>query len=268
MGDELAVLRLDRGDLHRHPGLLAGGQSGADLEAEQTAAEQRVAVPVVVDDLGHHVDDRLGQTLGALGPEHLGGAVGAKGLAELVGQVIAADDDGVALATDLRGAGRALGDGAQRVLVELALVVQDVGQNVGHLDQLPFVEPGDDLLDRLVGVLVLDDLAGRLGRRVVEVTALHAGAVLADQRGVDSDIAGAERLQRLLLGAHDRLQRRVAGLVDGVTDRDHRRERHLDGVVAVLGLALAGQRRPATSILITWVSDGIFRWSATTAPIV
>ncbi len=75
LGDELAVLGADRGDLHRHAGLLARGQAGADLEAEQAAAEQRVAVAVVVDHLGHHVDDRLRQALGALGAEHLRGAV-------------------------------------------------------------------------------------------------------------------------------------------------------------------------------------------------
>ena len=123
----------DRGDLHGHAGLLARGQAGADLEAEQAAAEQRVAVTVVVDHLGHHVDDRLGQALGALGPEHLRGAVGAERLAEVVGQVVAADDDRVALAADVRGARRALGHGAERVLVERALVVQNVGKNVGHV---------------------------------------------------------------------------------------------------------------------------------------
>ena len=138
LGDELAVLGPDGGDLHRHAGLLAGGQAGADLEAEQTAAEQRVAVTVVVDHLGHHVDDRLGEALRALGPEHLRRAVGAERLAQLVGQVIAADDDRVALAADLGGARGALGDGAERVLVELALVVEDVGQNVGHVRSASF----------------------------------------------------------------------------------------------------------------------------------
>src|SRR6266567_1797721 len=44
----------------------------------------------------------------------------------------------------------------------------------GHLDQLPLVKPGDDLLDRLVGVFVLDDLAGGLCGRVMEVAALDA----------------------------------------------------------------------------------------------
>ena len=37
---ELAVLGLDRRDLHRHAGVLARGQAGADLEPEQAAAEQ------------------------------------------------------------------------------------------------------------------------------------------------------------------------------------------------------------------------------------
>ena len=38
---------LTRGDLHRHAGAEARGQAGADLEAEQAAAEQRVVVAVV-----------------------------------------------------------------------------------------------------------------------------------------------------------------------------------------------------------------------------
>ncbi len=87
---------------------------------------------MVVDHLGHHVDHRLGEALGALGPEHLGGAVRAERLAELVGEVVAADHDRVALAADLRRARGALGDGAQRVLVERALVVEDVGEDVRH----------------------------------------------------------------------------------------------------------------------------------------
>ena len=35
------------GDLHRHAGAQARGQAGADLEAEQAAAEQRVLVAAV-----------------------------------------------------------------------------------------------------------------------------------------------------------------------------------------------------------------------------
>ena len=50
------------------------------------------------------------------------------------------------------------------------------------------------------------------------------------------------RVERLLLGAHDRLQRRVARLVDRVADGDDGRQLDLDGVVAVLGLALGAQR--------------------------
>ena len=75
------------------------------------------------------------------------------------------EQDRVRLAAELRGELGALGDGAERVLVDRALVVQRVDQDVGHLDQLPLVEPRDDLLDRLVGVFVLDDLAGGLRRR-------------------------------------------------------------------------------------------------------
>ncbi len=54
-----------------------------------------------------------------------------------------------------------------------------------------------------------------------------------------SDVALGVEL--LLLRAHDRLQRRVARLVDRVSDADHGRKLDLDGVVAVLGLALEAQ---------------------------
>ena len=54
----------------------------------------------------------------------------------------------------------------------------------------------------------------------------------------DADVRRAQRLLRLLLRAHDRLQRRVARVVDRVRDRDDRRERRLDHVVARLGLPL------------------------------
>ena len=51
LGDELAALDADGRDLHRHAGVEARGEAGADLEAEQAAAEQRVVVAVVVDHL-------------------------------------------------------------------------------------------------------------------------------------------------------------------------------------------------------------------------
>src|SRR5439155_2148744 len=52
--------------------------------------------------------------------------------AEVVGQIVTADDDGVRLAAQLGRELRALGDGAQRVLVELAVFVKDVHQDVAH----------------------------------------------------------------------------------------------------------------------------------------
>ena len=42
LGDQLAALGPHRGDLHRDARAEPRGQSGADLEAEQAAAEQRV----------------------------------------------------------------------------------------------------------------------------------------------------------------------------------------------------------------------------------
>ena len=52
--------------------------------------------------------------------------------ADVVAQVVAADDDRVALAADLGGQARAFGDGADRVLVDGALVVQGIDQDIGH----------------------------------------------------------------------------------------------------------------------------------------
>src|SRR5262249_38300170 len=72
---ELAVLDLDLRDLHGHPGAEARGQAGADLEAEQAAAEEGVAEALVLDHLGHRVDDRLGEALrDVFGAVDLGGA--------------------------------------------------------------------------------------------------------------------------------------------------------------------------------------------------
>src|SRR6185503_6069270 len=71
--------------------------------------------------------------LGRLGPVDLGGAVAAERRAELVGQVVAlADHDHGGLAADLARQPGGLGDGAQRVLVELALVVECVGEDPAH----------------------------------------------------------------------------------------------------------------------------------------
>src|ERR1700754_1578236 len=241
LGDQLPVLDFDRGDLHRHAGAEARRESGADLEAEQAAAEEGVAEALLGDDLGHRVDDRLGQALGhALGPVDLGGAVDAERRAGGVGDV--AHHQRGSLAADFAGQLGGLGDRPERVLVEVALVVvEGVNQDACHLDQLPLVEPGDDLFDRLVGVLVLDDLAGLLGGRRVQRQ--HAGlrAGLADLAGVDADVAGALRVERFLFRAHDRFEARVARLVDRVADADHGRQLDLDGVVAVLGLGLAAQ---------------------------
>jgi hypothetical protein len=90
-------------------------------------------VAVLADHLCHRVDHRLRQALGPLGAEHLGRAVGAQRLAQLVAQVLAAEHQRVALAADLLRAGVALGHRPERVLVELAFVVKDVGEDVGHI---------------------------------------------------------------------------------------------------------------------------------------
>ena len=100
LDDQLAVLHLDLRHLHRHAGVEPRGEAGADLEAEQAAAEQRVAEALVLDDLGHRVDDRLGEALrNGLGPVDLGRAPVAERGAGVVGDL--ADDQRGSLAAQL-----------------------------------------------------------------------------------------------------------------------------------------------------------------------
>ena len=214
---------------------------GADLEAEQSAAEQRVGVALVGDDLGHRVDDRRAEALVALGAVDLGGAVLAERRAEVVGEVVAADDHDGGVAADLLGQLRALGDGAERVLVELALVVKCVGQDPAHASS--FLSSSQATIFSTVSLVSSSSMIspGLLGGRRVDREDLRARAVGADLVGLDAHVAGRLRVELLLLRAHDRLQRRVARLVDRVADGDHGGQLDLDGVVAVLGLTLAAQ---------------------------
>ena len=132
LGDQLAALGPHVGDLHHDARAEPRGQAGADLEAEQAAAEQRVGVAAVGDRLGHRVDQRLGEALGALGDEHLLGAVVAERCRQVLRDVLA-EQDRVRLAAELGGELGALGDGTQGVLVDRAVVVQRVDQDVCHV---------------------------------------------------------------------------------------------------------------------------------------
>ena len=131
LGDELAVLGADVGDLHADAGVQARGQAGADLEAEQAAAEQRVLVAAGFDRRRHRVHDRLRQALGALDAVDLAGAELTQLGGEIVGDALA-DDDRVALGAELGREARPFGHGPERVLVERAFVVQRVDQDPAH----------------------------------------------------------------------------------------------------------------------------------------
>src|SRR6266508_391917 len=76
------------------------------------------------------------------------------------------------------------------------------------------------------------------GRRLAYRVDLRARAGLADLLGAKSEVGGRDRVLRLLLRAHDPLERGVAGLVDRVGDGHDTGKRGLDDVVAVFGLAL------------------------------
>ena len=118
LGDELAVLDVHLGHLHRDPGVEAGCQARADLEAEQAAAEQRVAEVVVRHHLRHHVDDRLREALGGvLGPVDLAGAVSAQPGRRVVGDI--ADHERRSLGAELAGQLRCLGERAWEFLLKL-----------------------------------------------------------------------------------------------------------------------------------------------------
>ena len=72
---------------------------------------------------------------GTLGNEHLLGAVVAERGRELLRDALA-DEDRVRLAAELGRQLGALGDGAERVLVDRAVVVQRVDQDVRHFSFL------------------------------------------------------------------------------------------------------------------------------------
>ena len=95
----------------------------APISKPSRPPRRRVLEAVVRDHPRHGVHDRLGEPLGALDAVDLRDAVLAERAAQLVGQVVAAHDHRGGLAAELLGQLRALGDRAERVLVELALVV-------------------------------------------------------------------------------------------------------------------------------------------------
>ena len=111
LGDQLAALRAHARDLHRHAGAQPRRQAGADLEAEQAAAEQRVGVVAARDSRRHRVDERLREPLRTLGHEHLLRAVFAQRAREVLRHVLA-EQDRVRLAAQLGCQLRSLGDRA------------------------------------------------------------------------------------------------------------------------------------------------------------
>jgi len=95
------------------------------------------------------------------------------------------------------------------------------------------------------GVVPFDLLAMalRVGEeRVHSITARRRRAQCDDGGTRACCLGRSDSLLRLLLRAHDPLQRRVPRRVDRIGDRNNSRQRRPDHVVAVLGLPLARQR--------------------------
>src|SRR3954447_14216118 len=107
---------------------------------------------------------------------------------------------------------------------------------MGLLDDLEIVEIGHDLLE--AGAVVLDDLAGLARRSGSDAGDLLAGTGPADGGGVDAEIGDGDLVDRLALGRHDPLERRVPRPHPAGRHRDDGGQRALDVVVAGLGLAL------------------------------
>src|SRR5262249_53480544 len=107
---------------------------------------------------------------------------------------------------------------------------------LSRLDDLQLLEEGHDLLVTIP--LVDDDLTGltSLGR-------LHRGDLLTGTGGthdtrLEAQIGHLDLVDRLAFGGHDALEGGVTGLDHTSRDRDEGRKRHLDLVIAGLGLAL------------------------------
>ena len=81
------------------------------------------------------------------------------------------------------------------------------------------------------------------GGRFAKLTTSVALAPRPACAGVDAEVGQAQRLDRLLLRRHDPLERRVPRLVDLLDHADHRGQRRLDGVVAVVGLPVDADLR-------------------------
>ena len=95
----------------------------------------------------------------------------------------------------------------------------------------------EDLVRRRAVVLDLHRVAP--SRWVAQRIDLRPRARLAGLVRADAEVAERDGFLRLLLRAHDPLERGIARLVDRVGDGDHRGQGRLDHVVAELGLPLA-----------------------------
>ena len=89
-----------------------------------------------------------------------------------------------------------------------------------------------------IPVLVVDEDPPALGRSGAEAEHLAPGTRQAHPGGLDPHVGGGQRLHRLVLGALDSLEGRVAGLVGAPVDAHHRRQGTLDHVVALVGFTM------------------------------
>src|SRR6478609_4968509 len=99
---------------------------------------------------------------------------------------------------------------------------------------------GEEVGERLGAraVLVLDDLAGGARRAGRGLDDLGPRGVRADLTGVDTQVAQRPGLEGLLLGRHDPLEGRVAGLAGLVGDREDQRHGAADDLGGGVAVAL------------------------------
>ena len=233
LADELAVLELDVDEIPVEPGVEARREPGGDVGREDGVGEEDGVVAAVLDDLREHVDARLRQRLldlAVLADPDLRGAelpgLGRERLRALAG------DHGRDVAVAER---RRLREHAERALLQLVAVVLEEDER-RHQTSLFSARKSTIACAALPSSSILRASPRAGGSPSASTVGPRAG--LARLAGVDAEVGEREDVLRLLLRAHDPLERRVARLVDRVAHRDDRGQRRLERVVAELRLPL------------------------------
>ena len=236
----LARLTVEVDEPPVEPGIEPRSETRGHIGGQHRLREQHSVEALVAHELREHVDARLRQRRRhalVVGDPHRPRAVRAGALRERAHT--GADEHAADVAADLRR----LRKYTERALRNRAFMMLEKDQRLGH--QTSRFETRNSRICSAPEPSSSIFRASPRARRRVQRDHRRRGRLGA------SDIHGRKRLLRLLLRAHDPLQRRIPRRVDRVRDRDHRRQRRADRVVAVLGLPLARSAPPSTPSSLT-----------------